>query len=433
MPIPDQVVVGDSGHIQDHNDISGVLTDHESRIDSLEIDFSSLPSSSSIATTAYVTSAVSSGLASLVDSSPAALDTLNELAAALGDDANFATTINNSLATKQPIDGDLTAIASITGTSGLLKKTATETWTLDNTTYASQSYVNSQISGQLTNYLPLSGGILTGSLTGTTATFSGNVSTSSPTQNNHAATKLYVDTIAAGLTQPQQATFDRITDGTTIAIADSATDTFKLRGSNGITIVVSSDDGAHGDNALFSLSNVPNSALQNNSLSVNAGNGLTGGGSVSLGSTTTLSLSNSFSITGNISAANPTQSSHLTTKSYVDSFFSSSIFANAIIRATWTGSPIPSASDAAGVGIITVTFPVGRFTQPPSVVAQNIDDGSSSRMVYAKFTPYFITSSSVSMQITNHAPSSTITGGGTITKAIVDIHATQMTSGSAYG
>lgn len=41
-----------------------------------------------------------SAIASLVDSAPAALDTLNELAAALGDDANFATTVTNSIATK---------------------------------------------------------------------------------------------------------------------------------------------------------------------------------------------------------------------------------------------------------------------------------------------------------------------------------------------
>lgn len=36
----------------------------------------------------------------IIDSAPATLDTLNEIAAALGDDANFATTIINSLATK---------------------------------------------------------------------------------------------------------------------------------------------------------------------------------------------------------------------------------------------------------------------------------------------------------------------------------------------
>jgi hypothetical protein len=49
-----------------------------------------------IATTAFVSTAV----ANLVDSAPTTLDTLNELAAALGDDANFSTTVTNSIATK---------------------------------------------------------------------------------------------------------------------------------------------------------------------------------------------------------------------------------------------------------------------------------------------------------------------------------------------
>ncbi|MEJ6008675.1 phage tail protein [Novosphingobium aquae] len=53
----------------------------------------------SIATTAFVAAA----LAALVDSSPAALDTLNELAAALGDDANFAATVTAALALKSPL------------------------------------------------------------------------------------------------------------------------------------------------------------------------------------------------------------------------------------------------------------------------------------------------------------------------------------------
>jgi hypothetical protein len=43
---------------------------------------------------------VSSAVAAVVDSAPATLDTLNELAAALNDDANFATTVTNSIATK---------------------------------------------------------------------------------------------------------------------------------------------------------------------------------------------------------------------------------------------------------------------------------------------------------------------------------------------
>lgn len=53
-------------------------------------------------------------LAALVDSSPEALDTLNELAAALGNDPNFATTITNVLAGKQPLNVVLTAISELT-------------------------------------------------------------------------------------------------------------------------------------------------------------------------------------------------------------------------------------------------------------------------------------------------------------------------------
>lgn len=50
-----------------------------------------------------VTDRISSAVSGLVDSAPATLDTLNELAAALNDDANFATTVTNSLATKAPL------------------------------------------------------------------------------------------------------------------------------------------------------------------------------------------------------------------------------------------------------------------------------------------------------------------------------------------
>lgn len=52
-------------------------------------------------------------LAALVGSSPEALNTLNELAAALGNDPNFATTMTNALAGKQPKDATLTALAGL--------------------------------------------------------------------------------------------------------------------------------------------------------------------------------------------------------------------------------------------------------------------------------------------------------------------------------
>lgn len=60
-----------------------------------------------IATTAFVKSAI----AAMVGSAPAALDTLNELAAALGNDPNFATTMLNALSGKQPLDNTLTNLS----------------------------------------------------------------------------------------------------------------------------------------------------------------------------------------------------------------------------------------------------------------------------------------------------------------------------------
>ncbi|HHI1173335.1 TPA: phage tail protein [Escherichia coli] len=65
--------------------------------------------STQIASTAFVMAAI----AALVDSSPDALNTLNELAAALGNDPNFATTMTNALAGKQPKNATLTALAKL--------------------------------------------------------------------------------------------------------------------------------------------------------------------------------------------------------------------------------------------------------------------------------------------------------------------------------
>lgn len=66
-----------------------------------------------IATTAFVTTAVSN----LVGAAPGALDTLDELAAALGDDASFSTTVTTSIAAKLPLAGG-------TLTGGLIGTTA---------------------------------------------------------------------------------------------------------------------------------------------------------------------------------------------------------------------------------------------------------------------------------------------------------------------
>jgi len=96
---------------------------------------------SGYATQSYVTSAISA----LIDAAPGALDTLNELAAALGDDANFSTTITNSIASKQ---------SQLNGT-GLVRMSGTSV-SYDNTTYLISNFGN--IEGDHTYGYPSSNG-----------------------------------------------------------------------------------------------------------------------------------------------------------------------------------------------------------------------------------------------------------------------------------
>ena len=87
-----------------------------------------------IATTAYVRAAISA----LVGSSPEALDTLNELAAALGNDPNFATTMTNALALKAPLSSP-----ALTGTP----TAPTAAQSVNNTQIATTAFVKSAIAG----------------------------------------------------------------------------------------------------------------------------------------------------------------------------------------------------------------------------------------------------------------------------------------------
>jgi hypothetical protein len=68
-------------------------------------------------TPAGLKAAIDDAKAALINGAPGALDTLDELAAALGDDTNFAASVTSALAGKQPIDSDLTSIAALTTTT----------------------------------------------------------------------------------------------------------------------------------------------------------------------------------------------------------------------------------------------------------------------------------------------------------------------------
>ena len=91
-----------------------------------------IPSLSGYATESYVGTQISN----LVDSSPAALNTLNELAAAIGDDANFSTTVTNNIATKLPLAG-----GTLTGTLAMGANAITSTGTISSGAITSTGYV----------------------------------------------------------------------------------------------------------------------------------------------------------------------------------------------------------------------------------------------------------------------------------------------------
>ena len=133
-----------------------------------------------VATTAFVKTAVDN----VINAAPGALDTLDELAAALGDDANFATTVTNSIATKLALAG-----GTMTGNiaMGTNKVTGLGTPTTS-TDAATKAYADTM--------LPLAGGTMTGAIAMGTNKITG---LGTPTVNTDAATKAYADAIGTAV------------------------------------------------------------------------------------------------------------------------------------------------------------------------------------------------------------------------------------------
>jgi hypothetical protein len=131
------------------------------------------------ATKGYVDTSISN----LIDTAPGTLDTLNELAAALGDDPNFAATTAASIATKVSLAGDTMTGDLVMGSN---KVTSTATPTTDDT-LTRKGYVDTQVATRL----PLAGGTMSGAIAMGTNKITG---MGDPTSNQDAATKAYVDT-----------------------------------------------------------------------------------------------------------------------------------------------------------------------------------------------------------------------------------------------
>jgi len=129
-----------------------------------------------IATTAYVQTEITD----LIAAAPGALDTLDELAAALGDDASFATTVTNSLAGKLALTGGTMSGAIAMGTN---KITGLGTPTTS-TDAATKAYADTM--------LPLAGGTMSGAIAMGTNKITG---VGDPTNAQDVVTKYYLDNV----------------------------------------------------------------------------------------------------------------------------------------------------------------------------------------------------------------------------------------------
>ena len=153
---------------------------------------------------------VDTSVANLVDGAPAALDTLNELAAALNDDANAYTTLSNSIATKLPLAGGTMTGAIAMGTSkitGLGDPTA-------NQDAATKTYVDTADATKLN----LSGGTMTGNIVlgANKAT-----STATPTTADDLTRKGYVDSILGSATSAAASAAAAATSATNAATSET--------------------------------------------------------------------------------------------------------------------------------------------------------------------------------------------------------------------
>ncbi len=224
-------------------------------------------------------------VAGLVDSAPGTLDTLNELAAALGDDADFANTITTSIATKLPLAGGTMTGAIAMGTSkitGLGDPTGAQD-------AATKTYVDTQDALQVSKTGDtMSGNLAMGSnkVTGLAA----------PTDANDAVTKTYVDTItgsqtsaaasaaAAAVSESNAATSETNAGNSATAAASSATsaaasyDSFDDRylGAKGAAPTLDNDGDALLTGALYFDTNTDTMKVYTGSGWVSAGSSVNG-------------------------------------------------------------------------------------------------------------------------------------------------------------
>jgi hypothetical protein len=322
--------------------ISGVLNMDSSTNGANTITGLTAPvNGSDAATKTYVDSAISS----LVNSAPGALDTLAELATALGNDASFSTTVTNSLATKLALAG-----GTMSGTiaMGTYKITGLGTPTA-NTDAATKGYIDSADALKLN----LSGGTMSGSIAMGTNTITG---LGNPSNAQDAATKTYVDGILGSATAAATSASAAATSATNAATSASNASTSASSASASAASAATSydnfDDRYLGDKASNPTVDNDGNALLTGALYFNTTSNemrvytgstwltaylpATGYLALSGGTMTGAIAMGTNKITG---LGNPTADQDAATKYYVDSISAGINFHAAVTYATTTALP----------------------------------------------------------------------------------------------
>ena len=187
--------LGPDGKILDSEIPAAIARDSElSSHTSASTSVHGIADTSALATKTYADNAASTAAAAIVAAAPDALNTLNELAAALGNDASYASTITTALGTKAPI-----ASPTFTGTVSGVTKTHVGLGNVDNTTdankpisTATQTALDLKLDSATasTTYAPIASPTFTGTVAGITSTMVGlgnvdNVSTTTIYSNQY--------------------------------------------------------------------------------------------------------------------------------------------------------------------------------------------------------------------------------------------------------
>ena len=177
------------------------------------------------ANTAYVDAAITTAVTNVIASAPALLDTLDELAAALGDDANFATTVTTNLALKAPL-----ASPALTGVPTAPTAIAATNTTQIATTAFVQSVTTapSNLTGPITS---IGSATSVAAQTGTGSTF---VMDTSPTIVTPTLSGATVAGTINGTTIPSSKTLVA-TDSTTYVVPSQTSNSGKYLTTNGTT------------------------------------------------------------------------------------------------------------------------------------------------------------------------------------------------------